>query len=108
MSRLGWNDRLGEDVVCSICGETRDSTQVDRTLWCDDCKAATRVRALRLGAITGALVAVLLSIYVWRVIQPTDLVLGGWAACMVAAGWITSKITTEVAFGVFRAFPEHS
>ena len=106
MTRRGWKDRLGDEVECVICGETRDSTDVDRTLWCEDCRAGARARAQRLGALNGVLIAGLLSIYVWRTIQPTDLVLGGWAACMVAAGWIGMKITTEVAFGVMRSFPE--
>lgn len=106
MSRAGWKDRLGEEVVCTRCGETRDSTDVDRMLWCDDCRAATKARANRVGALAGVLTAILLAWYVWTAIRPSDLVLGGWAACIVAGGWIASKITREVAYGIFRSFPD--
>lgn len=106
MSRRGWKEKLGDEVQCIICEETWDSTDVDRTLWCTDCKAGARARAQRLGALSGVLIAALLSWYVWQTIHPTDMVLGGWAACMVAAGWVGSKITTEVTFGIIRAFPE--
>ena len=106
MSRLGWKDRLGDEAVCIRCGETRDSTEVDRMLWCEVCRAASRHRAGRVGMVAGALTALLLAWYIREAIRPTDLVIGGWAACVIAAGWIASKITKEVAYGIFRSFPD--
>ncbi len=93
-------------MECVRCGESFDSTEVDRMLWCEGCRARTSARATRVGALTGVLTAALLAWYIWTTMRPTDLVLGGWAACLVAAGWIASKITREVAYGVFRSIPD--
>lgn len=90
------------------CGETRDSTDVDRMLWCETCREATRARAGRVGAVAGVACAVLLAWYIWSAIRPTDLVIGGWLACIVAGGWITAKITREFAYGIFRSFPDET
>jgi hypothetical protein len=40
--------------------------------------------------------------YVWFVIQPTDLVIGGWLGTGVAAIWIGQKIAREMVYGAMR------
>jgi hypothetical protein len=45
----------------------------------------------------------LLALYIWLIVKPSDLVLGGWIATVVAAFWLGSKMAREVAFGVIRA-----
>jgi hypothetical protein len=50
----------------------------------------------------GAVLAALLALWIWLVVQPSDLVLGGWIATVVAALWIGSKVAREVAYGVQR------
>jgi hypothetical protein len=56
------------------------------------------------GAIFGAGVA----LYIWGVIQPTDLVVGGWIATVVAAVWIGSKVARELVYGVMRIRNVHA
>ena len=40
--------------------------------------------------------------YVWLVIEPTDLVIGGWLATCVAAVWIGQKVAREMVYGFMR------
>ena len=42
------------------------------------------------------------ALYVWIAIQPTDLVIGGWFGTVVAAIWIGSKVSRELAYGIMR------
>ena len=42
------------------------------------------------------------AVYVWTVIRPTDLVIGGWIATVVAAVWIGSKVARELVYGIMR------
>jgi hypothetical protein len=41
-------------------------------------------------------------LYVWTVIRPTDLVVGGWLATVAAAIWIGQKVAREIAYGAMR------
>ncbi|MCH2466227.1 MAG: hypothetical protein MK237_10035, partial [Gemmatimonadetes bacterium] len=50
------------------------------------------------GLVVGGLVA----LYVWTVIQPTDLVIRGWLGTIAAAIWIGSKIAREIIYGGMR------
>jgi hypothetical protein len=100
--RVSWRDRYGEEVTCVRCLEVRDTTAVDRLLWCEACRARARARAARLGWLAGLAGAALLAAWIWLVIEPTDLVLGGWIATVVAAAWIGSKVARELAYGAMR------
>jgi hypothetical protein len=50
----------------------------------------------------GVTAAAALALWIWLVIQPSDLVLGGWLATVVAAGWIGAKVGREVLYGAER------
>jgi hypothetical protein len=50
----------------------------------------------------GFLLAVLLALWIWLYIQPSDLVIGGWIATIVAAFWIGARVAREIAYGVMR------
>jgi hypothetical protein len=76
--KVTWRDRYPDEVTCIRCLEVRDVMELDRLLWCDRCP------------------------YVWLVIRPTDLVIGGWVATVVAAVWIGSKVGREIAYGTMR------
>ena len=90
-------------MVCVVCGETRDSTEVDRMLWCEGCRQRARARAGRVGWRVGLAVAALLVVYIWLVVQPSRMIAGAWIATVVAAGWLGSKIGREIAYGVYRS-----
>lgn len=101
--RARWKDRLGEEVTCAVCGEVRDSTEVDRMLWCESCREVAQARAGRIGWYVGAIAAAALAIWISLVVRPSRMISGAWIATIVAAGWLASKMGREVAYGLFRA-----
>lgn len=105
MERRGrWQERLGDEMACARCGGLRDSTELDRMLWCEACVAAARARARRAGTATGVAAAALVGLWIWFAVRPsTALIPGAWVATLVAAGWLASKLGRELVFGLIRA-----
>jgi hypothetical protein len=101
--RARWRDRLGEEVTCVVCGEARDSTDVDRMLWCQDCRDDARARAARIGWYVGGVAALALAAWIALAVRPSRMISGAWIATVVAAGWLGSRMGREVAYGIFRA-----
>lgn len=75
---------------------------MDRLLWCQECRTTARERAGKWGWGVGSVVALVLALWIWLVIQPSDLVLGGWIATVVAALWISGRVAREIAYGAMR------
>ena len=75
---------------------------LDRMLWCDRCRATARERAGWWGWVGGMLFGAAVALYVWVVIRPTDLVIGGWVGTIVAAIWIGSRLSREIIYGAMR------
>ena len=101
--RSRWRDRLGDEVVCVVCGEVRDSTEVDRMLWCEACRDRARVRAGRVGLWAGLAVAGALTLWIGLGVRPSRMIAGAWVATIVAAGWLGAKMGREIAYGVYRS-----
>jgi hypothetical protein len=59
------------------------------------------VRAGNWGWVVGMALAVLLSAWIWLVVQPT-LLIGAWVGTVVAAFWVGSKAAREVIYGAMR------
>jgi len=97
-----WRDRFPDEITCIRCLEKKDATDLDRLFWCRACKDRARARAARWGWIVGAVAALLLTIYIWLVIRPSTLIIGGWVATVGACLWLTSRIGRETAYGVMR------
>ena len=100
--RPTWRDRYPEEVTCVRCLEVHDQMYLDRLLWCDRCRLRARNRASWWGWGGGLAFGVGVAIYVWTVIQPTDLVIGGWFGTIAAAIWIGSKVAREIIYGAMR------
>jgi hypothetical protein len=99
---VSWRDRYPDEVTCVRCLEVYDQVQLDRMLWCEGCRRRARERASWLGWVGGLLFGAGVAAYVWLVIEPTDLVIGGWIATVVAAVWIGQKVARELVYGVMR------
>jgi hypothetical protein len=76
--------------------------ELDRLLWCERCRRRARDRAGWWGWLAGVILAACVAAYIWLVIRPTDLVIGGWIATVLATAWLCSKLGREVAYGVMR------
>lgn len=99
---MSWRDRYPDEVTCIRCLEVYDQVQLDRMLWCDGCRRRAKERASWYGWLGGLGFGACVAAYVWLVIQPTDLVLGGWVATVVAAVWIGQKVAREIVYGAMR------
>jgi hypothetical protein len=106
--RVSWRDRYPDEVTCVRCLESQDQTDLDRLLWCERCRALARNRATWLGWLGGLLFGGAVALYVWVVIRPSDLVIGGWIATLVAALWIGAKVARELVYGIMRFRNAHA
>lgn len=101
--RSRWKERLGEEWECARCGESKDSTELDRLLWCKACVGTARARAGRIGWTFGGSLSGLLALWIWLGVRPQTLGAGAWLAILVAAAWLGAKLAREVAFGFYRS-----
>jgi len=90
-------------VPCTRCEEPSDPAELDRLLWCERCRRVARDRAGWWGWLIGLAFAGCVAAYIWLVVRPSSLVIGGWVATVVAAAWIGAKVGREIVFGVLRA-----
>ena len=97
-----WRSRFPDTATCVRCLEEKDVEELDRLLWCEECRSTARGRAGIWGWSIGALFAALLAVWIWLYIQPSDLVISGWIATVVAALWIGGRVAREIAYGVMR------
>lgn len=97
-----WRSRFPDLTTCVRCLEKKDVEEMDRLLWCEECRDAAKLRAGVWGWGFGILLAALLALWIWKVIQPSDLIIGGWIGTVAAALWIGSRVARELAFGVIR------
>jgi hypothetical protein len=100
--RVTWRDRYPDEVTCVRCLVVQDQARLDRMLWCVDCRRRARERASWLGWLGGLAFGACVAAYVWFVIQPTDLVVGGWLATVAAAIWIGQKVARDLFYGIMR------
>ncbi len=97
-----WRSRFPERATCVRCLQEKDLEGMDRLLWCEECQKAARKSATAWGWKGGAVLAAGLAAWIWLFIQPSDLVIGGWIATVVAALLIGSRVGREIAYGVMR------
>ncbi len=97
-----WRSRFPDTATCVRCLREKDLETMDRLLWCEECREAARQRATLWGWGVGTLFAAVIALWIWLYIQPSDLVIGGWIATVVAALWIGGRVAREIAYGVMR------
>ncbi len=97
-----WMDLDSLEERCLLCRETKLRQDLDRLLWCDTCVADVRGRAASQSWYVGLAVAVVLALWIWLYIQPSDLVIGGWIATVVGAFYVSARVVREVLYAVAR------
>jgi hypothetical protein len=101
--RGDWRERFPDDVTCVRCLEVKEVRELDRLLWCEDCQARARRRASIRGWLAGALLALVLALYIWLVIQPDlSLIPTAWAATLAVAFYLGGRVARELIYGFDR------
>ena len=90
------------EATCLLCLQTKPRQDLDRLLWCDACIADAQARALARSWYVGLAVAVVLALWIWLYIQPSDLVIGGWIGTVVGAFYVSARVVREVLYAVAR------
>ncbi len=91
-----------DTLYCRRCRMPGTVDELDRMLWCDECKRAERRRAGWLGRALGFAAAIALSFWIAIVIQPSDQFLLLWALVVIVAFYLLSRLGQELLYGVFR------
>jgi hypothetical protein len=103
-----WNAGDSEQVACVRCLELKPFPDLDRMLWCEDCLKAVHARVTRRGWLLGLIPAVILSLWIWLYIQPSDLVIGGWIGTVLAAFYVSARVAREVLYAAARVGRRHA
>lgn len=98
-----WHSLAPDDAAaCVRCGEVKDLLELDRLLWCKECRFEAREHAAWWGWGIGLAFAACVALYIFVVIRPTDLVVAGWIGTVVAAVWIGGRLGRELVYGIMR------
>ena len=88
--------------TCQRCLQTKPRQDLDRLLWCDACVAKAQARAVSQSWYVGLAVAVVLSLWIWLYIQPSNLVIGGWIGTVVGAFYVSARVVREMLYAGAR------
>jgi hypothetical protein len=88
--------------TCQLCLQTKPRQDLDRLLWCDACVAKAQARAVSRSWYAGLAVAVVLALWIWLYIQPSDLVIGGWIGTVLAAFYVSARVVREMLYAAAR------
>ena len=90
------------EATCLRCLQTKPRQDLDRLLWCEACKDEVRARTARQSWYYGLVAAVLLALWIWLYVQPSNLVIGGWVGTVVGAFYVTARVVREVLYATAR------
>jgi hypothetical protein len=90
------------EETCRRCLQNKPRQELDRLLWCEACVAKVQARAVAQSWYFGLAVAVVLTLWIWLYIQPSNLVIGGWIGTVVGAFYVSARVVREVLYGVVR------
>ena len=88
--------------TCQRCLQTKPRQDLDRLLWCDACVTKAQARAVTHSWYVGLAVAVVLALWIWLYIQPSNLVIGGWIGTVVGAFYVSARVVREFLYAAAR------
>lgn len=89
------------EAPCLLCLQNKPQQDLDRLHWCDTCVEAAQSLAASRSWYVGVGVAVVLALWIWLYIQPS-LLIGGWAGVVLAAFYLSARVTREFLYTVAR------
>ncbi len=99
---MTWTESHSDRVACLRCREMKPRADLDRLLWCEGCREAVHGRASARSWLVGLMVSVVLSLWIWFYVQPSNLVIGGWIGTVLAAFYVSARVAREVFYASAR------
>ena len=99
---MKWTFGEVDEVACSRCGHITDRSDLDRLLWCKDCIDSVRNWAKGRSWMVGFCIGIILFAWIWIVVEPSRALMGGWAGTVLAAIYVSARVTREVLYGAIR------
>jgi hypothetical protein len=91
------------DLPCANCGREFPGTQLDRGMWCADCRKVVVRRATWVGQTVALVAALSLMAYVFSVVGSSPRFMMAYIVMIVAAYFFLFKLTQRVAFEIIRS-----
>ena len=90
------------ETNCQSCQRIYAADDLDRFLWCPECRAEVKRRGVRWGRLVGIVAGVAVALYVVLIVKPVRLNLL-WALPPLMTYVLTSRIAVSVAQGYYRS-----
>ncbi|HEY8468950.1 MAG TPA: hypothetical protein VIL18_04875 [Longimicrobiales bacterium] len=91
------------EVQCRRCLRMRPFAALDRIFWCEDCRVAARRFAARWGRIAALGGAIVVTLWIALVVQPSSVrLLILYAVAILAVYRIGRRLAEEVVYGALR------
>lgn len=96
--------KLGStEMTCAGCQQLYATSDLDRYLWCPNCRSKLKRRGLRLGRLVGIAAAAALAAYLVLRVRASARFLAIYAILLVMTYTLTSRITLAVVQGFYRS-----
>jgi DNA-directed RNA polymerase subunit RPC12/RpoP len=97
--KIAWRE---SEYPCRNCGRPYPGGQLDRRMWCPDCRRIVIRRATLVGRIVGLLTALGLAAWIFSMVGPSPRFLMAYLVMIVAAYFFLYKLSQRVAFEIIR------
>ncbi len=90
------------ETNCCSCQQLYPASDLDRYLWCPDCRTAVRRRGTHWGRLVGIVAGVAVAVYLVLIVKPMRLNLL-WALPPLMTYVLTNRIAVAVVQGYYRS-----
>ncbi len=91
------------EAACASCHAMYAASDLDRYLWCPNCRSALRRRGARWGYLVGALASAGLATYLLVWVHPSARFMLIYLLLLVMTYTLTSRIAVAVVQGYYRS-----
>tara|TARA_B100000953_G_scaffold138285_1_gene114541 strand:+ start:115 stop:456 length:342 start_codon:yes stop_codon:yes gene_type:complete len=99
---MKWTFGQVDEAPCSRCGYVTDRSDLDRMLWCRECIDTGRSWAKARSWLVGVCIGLVLALWIWIVVEPSSMLIGGWVGTVLAAIYVSARVTREILYGAIR------
>jgi hypothetical protein len=92
-----------EETNCRSCQQLYKASDLDRYLWCPDCRAAVNRRGARWGWLVGAVASIGVAVYLYVRVHPSGRFLAFYVLILGMTFILTRRIAVAVNHGYYRS-----